>query len=596
MDPGTALAVVSLTFDVFAGCIRAFNVISEAGNLGRDAALERTKLLLQEYRLVEWAKAVRLDDPAVQVTPGLNQNLAALLLVQLEHTLSSTERLKQRYHLELVVPESDTWKLEEARGTADKPDVAASVLGKITSSQTRQDILGRISKVKGSNTFPKRLWWAAVDKQKLSMLVADVTTIVDGLWTLLDTVAKSQMSRSIGHDLATALKGCDDIDALKQLQSTLEPGNSGFGLSETLAASAGLKATRLSNMRQQSPADRPNITGRMRQEKALLLDSTRIEGVRRVAAGHITVGRLDGQSVLIEEKPVHQQKMKSKLQARVIELANLLSQPRSETLLTLTCLGFTVEPLGYRLVFSIPPVVVSVLPGQQPEPTTLHALLCDAKVPLPSAGIRLHLALQIAKTVLSFHAAGWLHKDIRSANVVLFPGTSPFMARSTALDVSHPFLTGFTFARRDRPTELSDSISANPETDIYRHPRAMGEDYEGFSRHMDAYALGCVFVEIAEWAPLRKIVRKCVDISHAVNQSDIAALPDWLRARYVGPGGMAGFRLGGAFQAMLDLCFRESNKDVDVVEFLDALQDLERCWVEHDGSPAGTAAPDQSQS
>lgn len=60
MDPGTALAVVSLSFQVFGGCVQGFMLICKARNLGKDASLLRSLLSLQEYRFIQWAKAVDL--------------------------------------------------------------------------------------------------------------------------------------------------------------------------------------------------------------------------------------------------------------------------------------------------------------------------------------------------------------------------------------------------------------------------------------------------------------------------------------------------------------------------------------------------------
>lgn len=60
MDPGAALAVVSLVFQVFGGCVKGFVLLSEAHNLGRDAAYLRTMLNLEEYRFTQWAKTVGL--------------------------------------------------------------------------------------------------------------------------------------------------------------------------------------------------------------------------------------------------------------------------------------------------------------------------------------------------------------------------------------------------------------------------------------------------------------------------------------------------------------------------------------------------------
>lgn len=583
MDPGTALGAVSLTFDVFAGCVKAFGLISDAGNLGRDAALERTRLLLQEHRLVEWAKAVHIDVPGASIAPGVNQSLAALLLTQLEQTLSSTEHLRQRYHLELVVENLDSLELEQSRPATDKHENAQSILAKLISPQTRKEILSRSSKVKGSSALTKRLWWAAVDKQKLSALVLDVTGLVDGLWTLLDTASKVRASQLADRQLAGAVDSSTDVTALRQLQSALEPGGTGSSLNDVISASAGLKAIILSSVAPPAGTKQDNPTEPLEREMALLIDSAQLTGTQKVAHGQLTIAKLGQERVLVEDKHVQQTKMKKKLRPRVVELAALLSVPTGKMLFTLPCVGYIEEAYGFRLVFSLSGTTSLRLPS--PEPTTLLTLVSDSKFALPSAGVRLRLALQIAKSVFAFHAAGWLHKDIRSANVVIVPSASSSSAKTPTFDLSHPILAGFSFARRDAATEISESISERPDKDIYRHSRALGDEAEGFTRYMDAYGLGCVLLEVAEWAPLRKIVRPCVDTSQDAKISDIAILPRWIRSRYMEPGGRAAFRLGAPFATLLGLCFPEEDRQVELAEFLDALEELSRCWLGADALP-----------
>jgi Prion-inhibition and propagation len=83
MDPGTALAIVSLSFYVFGGCVKGFIVLSEAHNLGQDASFLRTMLNLEEYRFTQWAKTVGLTGPDATLKPRLNQTSAAELMGQL---------------------------------------------------------------------------------------------------------------------------------------------------------------------------------------------------------------------------------------------------------------------------------------------------------------------------------------------------------------------------------------------------------------------------------------------------------------------------------------------------------------------------------
>lgn len=60
MDPGSILAITSLSFQVFGGCVRGFTLLSRAHNLGKDASLLQTMLSLEEYRFVQWAREVGL--------------------------------------------------------------------------------------------------------------------------------------------------------------------------------------------------------------------------------------------------------------------------------------------------------------------------------------------------------------------------------------------------------------------------------------------------------------------------------------------------------------------------------------------------------
>ena len=115
---------------------------------------------------------------------------------------------------------------------------------------------------------------------------------------------------------------------------------------------------------------------------------------------------------------------------------------------------------------------------------------------------RLKLALRITQSVRYFHMAGWLHKNLRSENVIIF---SPF-------SLAYPTLAGFTYSRQDSPSEISEQPSADPQRDIYRHPDAMGEPTESFSVAKDVYALGTMLLEIGEWRSLKSLVEKVVDV------------------------------------------------------------------------------------
>ncbi|SCV33712.1 uncharacterized protein FFB14_04652 [Fusarium fujikuroi] len=566
MDPGTALAVVSLSFDLFASCVRGFTLISDARNIGKDAAIERTKLVLQEHRLIEWARAIGLNPPRDDASLEIHKHPAALILFQLEQLLSSTDALKKRYKLELVSPPNDSNDLVPSEPAIISDNPASSILSTIVSPEIRQGILKRASTLNAANRFPRRLYWAAVDKKKYAELVQDVTGLVDGLWSLLDIPHRIQTSRAVNQTLQLAIQASEDIKGLQYLQKSLHDSFIDAGVKNSLAASAGLKAQHIlltshsGDAQQQVHSD--DETNRvLPAELPSVLDPSQLSGIHMMTP---TIGSAlyQGDPVLIEEKRV-QPRMKGKLKPRVEALVRLLSQPPTPSFQTFPCLGYTEEQGGFRLVFSFP--------SGTEKPPSLLSVLSKSSGPLPDVGMRLRLAAQVCQTLLSFHTAGWLHKNMRSENILLVSPTS-----NSSIDrLGRPYLCGFSFARQGSPTEISEQPSEDLSRDIYRHPKALGEPSDSFERYMDAYSLGCVLIEIAEWAPLRKIVKKRVDISDSsgVTLADVASLSQWMYDRYITEG-FAAFRLGVAFMRMLAMCIPAGDKKPDLADFYSALESM----------------------
>ncbi|KAH6991775.1 prion-inhibition and propagation-domain-containing protein [Fusarium venenatum] len=545
MDPGTALAV--------------------------DAAIERTKLVLQEYRLIEWARAMGLGSPKHDASTRSNQHAAAVVLSQLEQLLSSAEALKKRYKLELVSMQDEVDELVPAETTVTPGNSTSSIISNIVSLETRQAILDRSSKVSTANRFPKRLWWAAVDKKRYAELVRDVTSLVDGLWSLLDVSHRLQTSRAVNQTLQLVIQTSKDIEGLQDLQKSLHNSATDADMNNTLAASAGLKARHISltscdkHARHVEPTDDGNSRVAPTRNP-LVLDHSELTGIDMLSS---TIGSALYQEaiVLIEEKRV-QSNMKMKLKPRVEALVLLLSQPPTSSFQTFPCLGYTEEQGGFRLVFQFPSSIE--------KPRSLLSALSRSNGPLPDAGTRLGLAVQVCQALLSFHTAGWLHKDVRSENILL---VSPRSTQSTD-HLGRPYLCGFSFARQGSPTEISEQPSTNPLRDIYRHAKALGEPCESFERYMDAYSLGCILIEIAEWTPLRKIVKKRIDTSGSIDVklSDIAVLSQWMHRRYITEG-VAAFRLGTAFMKMLSLCIPAGDEKPDLADFYSALEGMTACNI-----------------
>lgn len=168
--------------------------------------------------------------------------------------------------------------------------------------------------------------------------------------------------------------------------------------------------------------------------------------------------------------------------------------------------------LNYRLglVFERPQDVHASLP-----PISLHELLQTVRKPRVTE--RVTLAHAVAHCLLYLHAVNWLHKGLRSHNIIFFRTETGQVA------YDKPYLSGFDFSRpaKDAMTQIPDDM----ENDLYRHPHTQSSTYaeerERFKRSFDIYSLGVMFVEIAFWKPVDRVLD--IDLN-AVRRSRRVAL------------------------------------------------------------------------
>lgn len=234
---------------------------------------------------------------------------------------------------------------------------------------------------------------------------------------------------------------------------------------------------------------------------------------------------------------------KEEIFKRVRKLATLLNHsPKPDAFRTPHCLGYfdkapppethnkqdqddeeEEDILNHRLglVFERPPDVHASLP-----PISLHALLRTARKPRVTD--RIALAHAVAHCLLYLHSVNWLHKGLRSHNILFFPDEREHVA------YDKPFLSGFDFSRPARPDEMTQVPPDDIALDIYRHPLAQSSSTTGaahaddetkrkrFRRSFDVFGLGVMFVEIALWETVDRVLG--IDLQGAAGRSRRAAL------------------------------------------------------------------------
>lgn len=184
----------------------------------------------------------------------------------------------------------------------------------------------------------------------------------------------------------------------------------------------------------------------------------------------------------------------------------------------LKCVNFFDDVPEKRIGFAFAlPVPLSTIP-----PSSLDTKLTSKKMK-PGLGTRVKPAHALAESLAHLHSVGWVHKSLRSENIIFLPGTET----STSTDspevaiLEHPRVLGFEYSRLD-----SDFSSGRPDHDIkrniYRHPQRWVQPSETFSRIHDIYgtssykyprslnvdmylALGAMLLEIGLWKSLAQL-------------------------------------------------------------------------------------------
>jgi hypothetical protein len=195
---------------------------------------------------------------------------------------------------------------------------------------------------------------------------------------------------------------------------------------------------------------------------------------------------------------------------RACNLARLLQHPNASEAgfrtLHLRCVVHQKKPsTRFAFVFDLPT-------SMSPKPITLLQAIRDREAsgdPLmrPTLGQRFRTARSLSETLFQFHSVGWLHKSIRSENILLFPSIrdpDDDGGGDERIEYHCPYLVGFEFSRDvlDRSNTEQDGLL---ERNIYRHPDRQGSPTDEkdpdrpFSLLYDIYALGVVLLEVGLW-------------------------------------------------------------------------------------------------
>jgi Prion-inhibition and propagation len=481
-EAGLVIGGLSLGFQLFGISLDAFSLLETAANFGEDGLTFSCMLKLEEHRLLLWAKRSGLVDN--RLDPRFNEALICETLAQLRNLLSDTANLKAKYKLEINSVLHDAHNIPAVQPWGPP----LTILDNDDIVKERKNIILRARAAQKASWFPRRLIWAKKDRQGFKDLLEAISQLISKLYDFIGILATEDVQKELK---LLELKLIAVTTQLNEIQLFQEGFSASAGPSSTIATVASLRALNLSQGMQPK-----GITPKLTPLKWKLL--TDVLDLSKSAPR--TVGKYENENVFIEWKAIPDSRP-IEIDRRVENLAVFLQSPKERTFRSLKCLGVLEDSNHSRYCFiyekpnQFPPT------GENIPPRTLLQYLSSSYI--PSLTARFRLASQLAYTILHLHTSGWLHKAIRSENILFFP-TGTESQRS----LENPYLMGYEYARADSIGELSEKASSNPALDIYRHPLAQGPTSSSFTKAFDIYSLGIVLYEIAVWRNFSAVVGK----------------------------------------------------------------------------------------
>jgi hypothetical protein len=211
---GIALAAVSLTFQIFAGCVKGFQLLSSAHHLGQDAELLVCMLKLEEYKLILWSKKSGLIDD--KLDPRLNTQIISAALAELRALFDDTGKLKKKYKLELK--DGDVNRQPPKSGPSVEP---LRFLDDDAIIKEQNKILARVQLEQRDNLFPKRLWWAAVDRKGMENLITHVGFLVQRLFDVLSVLDEQDIQQQFQLIQLALVNVTEKLEGIKLVQDII---------------------------------------------------------------------------------------------------------------------------------------------------------------------------------------------------------------------------------------------------------------------------------------------------------------------------------------------------------------------------------------
>ena len=548
MEPVSAASaiagLVSLSLALLDGCVRGFVLLAAAQGFGKEVDQLRAMLDFETWRLYSWANTVGLlrTPPHFSLNANTYAPIAKSILERLGQLLTDTARLKHDYGLDVVTTGDEIRDLSKEKGLFDR----------FFNRHQPRFVNDSANVFRRRNGPWKKLKWVSIDRQGSRMLLGDVKYWVDNLESLLGKHEQDHNRSWIRSTVRTAVAETTDPSELAAITQA-EQSSSMLGL---VAASARLRSEGLllnvfeealtkggeksrtlsqttlnigskESGRRKSPPGPSHSGAAMRKDfNSLVLNAN-----SRPSTNERSYGTYDGHAVIVEWKNVEARE-EARLKHRVDRVAALLQKMNHPSFHSMQCIGYLRDPATgkYAYLFS-PPNTKGPKPARlstrsetvPPKFDEMFTLVDLFKRPAfrPSLSVRLKMAVALVETILQLHTAGWLHKGIRSENILVFGSLNDTVSRSGRL--ADIYLSGYEYARADNLLETTEATVLHNEALLYKHPLSIGAARAVYRKEFDLYSVGCVLLELGLWASLESILLHWVRTPSQVDETVMPA-------------------------------------------------------------------------
>ncbi|MCJ1451245.1 hypothetical protein MMC28_001581 [Mycoblastus sanguinarius] len=453
----------------------------------------RVRLRIEQTRLLNWGQKVGLleellDQPSR--TLQQNRNLIIDILLEIQALFKSCVVIEAKYDglVPVKPPESSP---KEDKFEKRFPKETNSILKKTL------HILEKTPEV------PRRLQWAIVKQNEFDSLIEKLIGYNNSIEALLDSSAIDQLQVMQQQTYMAMLQLNSNVSELTEISRAIQI-KTGATTLDTGQTTVSFKASNESD-RGNSPTSFAHLADFKVQQMQLDNSPSTLDPI--IPSSQISLSTPDAlrpeatyqsKRLWVEWKQLdstRNARWNQKISDRIRKLALLLiSQDKPVQFGAPQCVGYFNDTSKDRYGFlylkpnSVPPTT---------KPISLLDLITTEKK--PSLSKRITLAHAIARCLLYLHSVNWLHKGLRSNNIIFF--TPPSQAPSYWA----PIVAGFEYARPDYPEEETEPPREHSEHDIYRHPAVLSRASRSQKSH-DIYSLGIVLVEIAYWQRIDKVM------------------------------------------------------------------------------------------